>query len=294
MSFDLTTGRDVYRLFDSEPATHGCHAVESWSEAATWNGKKWGVYWTVNEFIGARQIKNLKRIISWAVDIDDGTKEEQRETIKKYPTPTVVIETKRGYQIYFHTDDATVENHKEIQDRLVTAYGGDQNAKDIARILRAPLHLHWKNPDDPFMVLLKHSSTNKFTEKQMLQFFLKPEDEKRYDQKKESSRELKFLNDDNLFDRIYSMDCEQALLRLSGHECVACETFSFKRNNNGNLNLIVNGKGTSVFIDKSKRIGSNDKAGPTVFQYINWYQKDNKKTYQYFKEIFPEVIRERI
>lgn len=286
----LSTGRSIYRLFDSEPAPHGCHIVDSWPEAHMWNEKKWGIYWTVNEFDGPRQNKNLKRIISWAVDIDDGTKLAQRETIKKFPTPTVIVETKRGYQIYFHTDDATVENHKEIQDRLVTAYGGDSNAKDIARILRVPFHAHWKNINDPFMVLVKHTSRNKYSEKEMMNFFLKPADEKRHEQKKQIRQELKFLNDENLFDRIYSMDCEQAMLIVSGHECVGGERYTFRRNANGNLNLIVNGKGSSVFLDKQKRIGSSDQGGPTIFQWINWFQRDHKKTYQYFKNLFPEVI----
>ena len=292
MSQCLSAGRQIYRLFDSDPSPHGCHMVESWGDANLWNEKQWGIYWTVNEFDGPRQIKNLKRIISWAVDIDDGTKAQQRETIKKYPMPSLVIETKRGYQIYFHTDDATPENHKDIQERLVTAYGGDKNARDIARILRAPFYLHWKDPADPFLIVAKHTSENKFKESHMLKFFLKAEDEKKYEQKKDIQKDLKFLNDDNLFDRIYSMDCEQALIRLSGHECVAGEKYSFRQNANGNMNLIVNGKGSSVFLDKDKRIGSSDGAGPSPFQWINWFQKDNKKTYQYFKEIFPEVMRE--
>lgn len=290
----FSTGRSLYRLFDPDPAPHGCHQVKDWGECDQWNQKKWGVFWTVNEFDGTRQIKNLKRIISWAVDIDDGTKEEQRSRIKKYPTPTIVVETKRGYQIYFHTKDATLENHKEIQDRLMIAYGGDKNAKDIARILRAPFYYHWKDPENPYIVKIAHHSENLFKEKNMLEFFLKPEDKKKLEQKNISKKELSFLQNENIFDTIYSLDCEQALLRLSGHSCVFNEIYSFKRNSNGKLNLIVNGKNTSVFIDENKRIGSSDKGGPTIFQWINWFHKDYKKTYKYFKEIFPEVFVERV
>lgn len=295
MSQCLSTGRTFYRLFDSDPGPHGCHVIPCKDEAPEWNQKKWGIYWTVNEFDGPRQNKNLKRIIAWAVDIDEGTKEQQRAQIKKYPTPSLIVETKRGYQLYFHTNDATVENHKEIQDRLVIAYGGDKNAKDIARILRVPGYRHWKDENEPFTVLVKHISEGTFfKEKAMLKFYLRPNEEKKLEQKNQSKKELSFLNNDNLFDRIYSMDCEQALLRLSGQACVGGESFSFKRNANGNLNLMVNGKGTSVFIDKNKRIGSSDKGGPTIFNFIKWYGHNNSETTRIMKEIFPEVFNERV
>jgi hypothetical protein len=131
----------------------------------------------------------------------------------------------------------------------------------------------------------------KYTEEEMLKIFEMPITEKEeVKEKKYLKQVLKFQDDEDLFQRIWSLDCEAALKNLSGTDAVAFDKYEFKDNRNGNLNIISNGKSTSCFIDRDKRIGSADAGGPTIWQWINWYQKDHKKTYQMIKQYLPGVI----
>ena len=289
MSSCMAQGRDFYRLYDPDP-TLGCYALGGPVEADKWAAEKWGIFWTVNQFDGPRKKENLKKILAWTVDIDLGSKNEQRELIKRYVTPSAIIETKRGYQLYFDAIDGTAENYDDIQSRLVLAYNGDAKARDICRILRVPTYLHWKDPNDPFAIKLVHSTSKQFTEAKMKHFFPSFVPEVVSDKIKTQMREeMKFTNDQGLFDRIYAMDCEYALIKLSGTPAVAFETYAFRPASRGHKNIIVNGKGTSCFIDGAKRIGSMDKGGPTIWQWLYWYQKDHSAVYRTIKEVFPEV-----
>lgn len=284
-------GRGVYRLLDFKTDKQNTPAlpIESWDDATIWNQKLYGIFWTVNEFIGPRKKENLKRIISWSVDIDEGSKESQRERIKLFLTPSMIVETKRGYQCYWNAIDATAEEYDKIQNRLVDFFGADNNAKDIARILRVPNYYHQKNPKDPFIIKLVHSNLKSYKQETILEFL--PEKKEIFQpSKNQIRREMSFIKDDNLFERIYSMDCELGLERLSGHATLGSEIFSFKRVTGGKLNIFVNSKGTSCFIDSQKKIGSSDGGGPTLWQWVNWYLRDHKKTYKVMREVFPEIF----
>ena len=282
--------RTIYRMYDQAPQGKGVHAVADHHEATHWNEKQWGVYWTAQSFEGERKIKNLKRVLCWAIDIDKGTKSEQWARLDRFPLPSLVIETKRGYQVYWYAKDATAENYQSIVcDRLVYHFDADPNAKDLARILRAPWYMHWKDPNSPFLCEVVHYTGTHYTEDQMLRYFPLPEEKQIESVSKQEVRRVFSPNGDDLWERIYNLDCEQALMRLSGKGCVGSETFTFRRTTSGNLNILVNGKATSCWLDKNKRIGSSDHGGPTVYQWINWYQRDTKKTYQVIKEEFPEL-----
>jgi hypothetical protein len=272
--------------------------IKTIDEAFEWNAKKWGIFWTVNSFHGeARTKEEVKKILAWAVDIDPENGEEKPELLARIeagPKPTSVIESGRGYHVYFDADDsAKPENYTPIVNEMVRFYGGDKKAKDPARLLRPPGFLHWKDPENPKPVrLLKEYffTDHKFSEKEMRVLFPEPKAPDVRKEKQELKKILNFQKDSGLFERIYSMNCKDGLERLSGHPAVGMETFTFHRTSGGNFNIIVNGKGTSCWIDQHGRIGSADGGGPTLWQYINWYHKDHKKTYQFFKEVFPEVF----
>jgi hypothetical protein len=288
----MSEGRSIYRLYDPDPSK-GCHLVKDWTEADEWALKKWGIFWTVNEFNGPRKKENCVKVLSWVVDLDDGSKEAQASRIRDIRlTPSAIIETKRGHHVYFDAIDGDPENYREIVERMVEVYGGDKNAKDLCRILRVPAYPHWKDPNDPFAVKLIFSSGAAYTEAEITKVFPAPEPvEEAFQQKTALRRELKFQPDQGLWERIWNLDCEEALKRLSGSAAVGCDMFSFKRTTNGNLNILSNGKGTSCWIDQTKRIGSLDKGGPSIFQWINWYQHNNKRTLEIIKEYFPEVSK---
>lgn len=289
MSRCMSEGRSLYRIHDQDPS-QGCHPLKDFNEADLWSVKKWGIFWTVNRFDGPRRKENCKEILSWAIDIDEGTKEEQRARIKAVPLEaSMIYETARGYHLYFHATDGDPENYRDIVERMVERYGADKNAKDVCRILRVPGYMHWKQ-EPPFAVKWVHASDNRFSEKEMRIAFPKPEPEEQvFEQKTELRQALKNYGGGDLWEKVWNMDCEDALKALSGSSAVNCDLFSFKRNANGNLNIIVNGKGTSCWIDKDKKIGSSDKGGPTIYQWINWYQKNPKRTVEYIKQVFPGV-----
>ena len=265
MTTCMSQGRSLYRLYDADPTTHGCIGVGDFNEALTYSKLKWGIFWTVNQFDGPRKKENVKKIISWAVDIDEGSKDEQLSRIHSFIKPSAIIETKKGYHCYYDSIDGSVKNYEKVVAGLIHHLHGDKKAADVARILRVPGFCHWKDQNNPFAIKWKYFSDIKYTEKEMLKIFPLPKSDKE-DQKEKIylKKVLKFQDDTKLFERVWSIDCEQALKNLSGTEAVGFDKFEFRDNKNGNLNVISNGKSTSCFIDSNKRIGSSDSAGLLV------------------------------
>ncbi len=281
----------LYRMGDVD--NRGCFLIRPGESPAEWQRTGHGIFWTVNEFEnGVRQIKNLTCIQSWAIDMDEGTKEEQRARLHSSPVePSLIVETKRGYQAYWNAKDAKPEHWNAIVlDRLVPFFGSDPNARDLARILRVPGFLHLKNPADPFKVRTVHRCQASYTEEQMATRFKpapKPEPVER------AKREVKFEGSDGFWDAVYHLDCEEALARLSGHPAVGGEQYTFRQNANGNRNIIVDGKGTSAWVDRNGRIGSLSGGGPTVAQWVRWYGASYAEAAKVIKELFPQLAEKR-
>ncbi|MEK7140289.1 MAG: hypothetical protein AAB815_00735, partial [Patescibacteria group bacterium] len=116
--------------------------------------------------------ENITRINYWMADIDAGTKPEQMARIDKLILkPSRVIESKRGYHLYWAAVDATLENYRTIQEGIIQKTGADTAVKDPARLMRAPGYYHMKNKDDPFLVRIAFQSADTYTEKEMLYAF---------------------------------------------------------------------------------------------------------------------------
>ena len=286
----MSEGRTLYRIFDKD-ASKGCHEVKHFIEADHWSVQQWGIFWTVNRFDGPRRKENCKEVLAWAVDLDTGTKAEQLATIRaNLIEPSVVYETARGHHVYFDAKDGDPESYRDIVERLVDAYRGDKNAKDVCRILRVPGYMHWKG-EKPFAVKCVYESAKTYTEVEMRKAFpVEDVRETTFEQKQSLRRDLKVAGSDNLWERVWSLDCKAALERVSGSAAVGGEMYSFKRTQSG-WNILVNGKDTSCWVDAQGRIGSADKGGPTIFQWINWYHRSPKRSVEYMREHFPEVFK---
>ena len=280
----------LYRLCDSKSGDRPGVFPVAIREAHDWNKDKWGIFWTINEFNGPRRIENLTHINCWAVDLDTGTKEEQKEKIASGAPPSMVIESKNGFHVYWRAKDAKKENWNAIMlDRLVPFYGADKRARDLARLLRAPNYYHWKDPNDPFLIKQVWQYPVAYTEATMAWYYPVKEEMKK---NKEMHLSLKkeFSSDaSSFFERLWEFDCEEGLSRLSGLPEVNNENYSFRQNTNGKKNIYVNSKSTSCFLDTSGRIGSLDGGGPTLFQWLKWYGHSNKETYRILKKEFPEL-----
>jgi len=278
-----------YRMHDASPAgmipTRG-------EDCARFNAQGFGIFHTVNEFNGPRRLEHIKHVRAWAVDIDDGTKDEQLHRLERSPLiPSTVVESKRGFHAYWKAKDATVKLFKLIVRRLVEFFQGDKNAMDLARVLRTPGYWHQKNPAEPFLVRVVHKQNVAYTERQMVEAFPASAEELKESQPKQPPKPyVSPQSGDDIFERIYNLDQRVLLQHLSGHYIVSGDQFDFKRNRNGRHNIIVNDKGTSCWIDENGRIGSAGKGGPTVIQWIKWYGRSTKEALEVVKEIAPEIV----
>lgn len=267
MKEDLSTG-----MFEVEPI-----------DALRLNADAYAIYWSVNEFEGARRISNLKKINSWYFELDEGTKESQWEIIEASPIiPSLVIESFRGYHVYFNARDAKPENYRTIEERIIHHFGADDKAKDLARVLRAPGYLHQKKIENPFLVSVKFESEFNYSEKIMLYVF------KDIPEAPEVKVDLSLAskpssNNQDLSTFLDSLDNEWALSVLSGTEYVNYETYSFKKVSRSRKNIVVNGKGTSCFIDEKKRIGANP-GGPNVFCWLRYFGISDRDIVSVLKE----------
>jgi hypothetical protein len=91
------------------------------------------------------------------------------------------------------------------------------------------------------------------------------------------------------WENVWRIDCMEFLTRVSGTDAVFGETYTFRKNGNGNWNILVNGKGTSCFIDKEFRIGSLSQGGPTVYAWLTWLGHRPGDAVRIIKDFYPEV-----
>lgn len=276
-----------YAMFDADPKAHPVSRIHP-DQARDLNARGFGIFRTVNDFRGPRRIANLVRINAWAVDLDEGTKPEMLAKLQAGLIPTMIVETKRGYQAYWAAAEAKPEHWNAIVlDRLVPFYGADPNARDLARILRVPGFLHLKDPQNPFLVEKVWEYPARYTELQMALYY--PSTRQERDARTEHETEQRRTPVQGSFwDRVWHLHCEEALSRLSGHPYVSGEIYSFRPNASGTKNILVNGRGTSCWIDREGRIGSLSKGGPTIFQWLNWFHKNPRKVVEMIQEVFPE------
>jgi hypothetical protein len=281
-------------MHDPEPA--GMIAVAP-SEAPAWNERHHGIFAPIQEFDGARRIENLRRIRAWAVDLDKGTKAEQIARLTESPLkPSSVVETKNGHHAYWYAlPGAKAGHYRAITSRLVEFFDGDKNARDLARVMRVPGFLHWKNPSDPFRVVrVCGPYPYRYSEREMCIAFPASTEEVEAREKARAEQtptpsEAVFPSGSTFWGRAYDLDAREALPRLSGHWAVGGERIELKPQRSGKHNVWCDGKGTSCFVDANGKIGSSDGGGPGVAQWCFWHLKDYRKVKEALLEVFPEL-----
>lgn len=261
-------------------------------ELKSWNEKGYGIFWTFNEFKNNRRLKeNCTKINLWAVEIDDGAKEDQLRLIKKGLIPSRIVETKRGYHLYFHAKNATKENFKRImKDFLIPFYKADQGVNDVSRVFRVPGYLHQKDLNDPFLVKQVFFHDHAYSEELIMSIYPdtnKAQMEKHKESIQKISRETS--TGENVWSAIFQMDQMAALERLSGTQAVFGEVYEFKKTTRNRFNIFVNGEATSCFIDEYRLIGSTSGGGPVITNWLLWLHKDIKKVVSILKSEFKEL-----
>lgn len=259
-------GTYLYAMHEDEKKRSGLNPCND-IEAEILNTEGHGIYFCVNELTSdVRQKTNLRRINAWYVDLDAGEKVEMLERLRRSPLrPSHIVETQRGYHAYWTAIDAKKENWGEVvEQRLIPYFNGDPRAKDVVRVLRVPGFKQWKRvftgeSSEPYEVKLMYTSTDAYAEAQMLKAFPKHCD-------------AVAVKQQTFWEAAGNLDCREMLQKLSGQ--ISSDTYSFKPNANGTEQILVNGKATSCWIDASGKIGSYDKGGPTIANWLHWYYKD--------------------
>lgn len=276
---------------DAAPA--GVFPVADRDEAHRWNTQGFGIFTTVNSFDGARRKENLIKINAWAVDIDEGSKDDMRRRILSCPLPpSMAVETKRGFQVWWGAKDGKADHWNAIVlERLVPHFGADKNARDLCRILRVPGYLHLKDPADPFKIKIAYRSNVSYTEQQIYaRMPWVPSRDVKADRPVEQRKPVApGAIGETIWDAIYQLDCEEGLRRLSGQSIVNGEKYSFRRTSKDRLNIFVDGKGSPCFIDENKRIGSPSGGGPTLVQWLKWFGRDYVEILATLKDLFPQL-----
>lgn len=237
-----------------------------------------------------RKVANIERVRYWYCEIDDLSKEEQEKLIKKSPLiPSVVVESKRSYHIYWKAREALVENFKEIAVGLTKYFKADKSTTHPAACLRVPGFFHQKDPNTPFLVSLAHCNTSiSYTDDQMIYHFSQPE--RRQDILK---KHLKLQKENDIWETVRRADQRKLLERLSGNIVVRGERYSFSKISGG-YRIIVNDKPTRWWIDSDGMIGAAESfsgakdGGPTVIEWLRWFGHDNKKIHRILLAEFGE------
>lgn len=287
--------KTLYRM--KENGAGGAHPIGHCSDARSWNRRGYGIFWTIQEFSEERKKEKLSQLNGFAIDIDTENKIQAQGSIKRGLLPSILIETKNGYHVYWlfkepievnYSQDLEIEYKAIVVNRLIPFYGGDKNAADLCRLLRAPYFEHLKNPNEPFMVRPLFETEARYEWSQIEKFYPDELANKFLgEQEREAIRTLKLkTGGKDYFAKIYAMDCKKALEQLSGHPSVSGERYSFRANTSGTQNILVDGKGTSCWVDCSGKIGSLDKGGPTIWQWLYWYCRDHKQVFKTMKGVF--------
>lgn len=282
-----------YRMHDAPDAPKAAIPVER-SEAKRWNTPEagFGIFATVNTFDGPRRKENLRRINAWPVDIDDGSKESQQAKILGAPLwPSMIVETKRGFQVYYCAKDGKAKHWDAIlQNILVPYFGADKNARDLCRILRVAGFLHLKDPSSPFLIRMAYQRNVAYTEQQIVKAFPWVQNKTAHvEQRREVRAATSHDAGEDFWEAVFKLDHGDALERLSGSHYVNGERFTFRHCTNGNKNILVDGKGTSCFVDDRGRIGSLSGGGPLITNWLRWYGNDWKQTLEAVKGIYPHL-----
>lgn len=279
------------------------------SEAQKYNNLGFSIFFTVQKSpFGKRKLEDITELRAYAVDLDNGTKEELLGLINRSPaTPSLIIETKNGFHIYFVLAEPikiTDDNRKTVlkdfnimmENRLVPYFqlrtdagelvyrenykgkervvGADINAKDLARILRVPNFKHIKDKDNPYNIKLIVDNEYKYKEDELRRSFpyKKTENQKLKEQAKSDTA---VIDNYSIFWEAFSnYDCRQGLEILSGQDCVNKDVYTFRKNADGTEQIYVNDESTACWVDSNNQIGSHDRGGPTMIQWLRWYKHD--------------------
>lgn len=101
-----------------------------------------GVYVTINETDGrGRKAENITRVRAAWVDLDGSPLDPCRQ----WEEPHVIVETSPGrWHAYWLVDGLELDQFRNVQERLIAAFGADKSVHDLPRVMRLPGFYHRK------------------------------------------------------------------------------------------------------------------------------------------------------
>jgi hypothetical protein len=168
----------VYRAREDRedpPPQSWCNTFnESRRRIARLNRKGAGIFVCIHEMDGSgeRAAENFVAVRACVNDLDHG------EPPKSYPTkPSFSIKSsKYGRHDYFLLKDAmSAEEYRAVQDVLADQYGGDNQVKEVTRVMRLAGTYHRKT-DEPWLVTIEGpDGVDRYAAGELLKAFQPPE-----------------------------------------------------------------------------------------------------------------------
>lgn len=278
------------------------------------NEHGYDVFWTANaikEELGSSSHKeeNLNWINACYTDLDIPPEQDREEAKAKLaghilfsnPQPSLVVETRAGYHLYWFTD-VDGEEFKKIQQGVYEAWKpmmADPAAKNFLRLLRVPgfivhkqgeqfkacvrMELCRRNDDGSFVFYPKEELLNLFPVKEAPNWVKK---------KKVKLRQKNriFTNTYDIFDYVKSLSQDEVFQRCNGSALTGGEVFTMTQPRGGKIQIRKDGKPTPCWIDiKENAIFSNNSPGHYgIVEFAQWYGLDMHEIAKELKTIFPE------
>lgn len=196
----------IYALHDYDETlkAQGAFKIE-FKAARKLNYKGFGIHFSPNIFRnGNRKIEDLVRIRYWFADLDKGFKPFQMDIIKKLLLkPSCIVETKRGYHLYWRAKDAIINNYNNIMIGIIKKLNSDESVKGCNRLMRMPGFYHFKDKYNPILVKLIERNNNQYSDKEMLYYFPVPKQIKKTDYNPKDHSDM--LNPE-YWDRIFKLN----------------------------------------------------------------------------------------
>jgi len=292
--FALATNKEKF----PDLVDKGAFAVDL-GDCRTLNEKGYDIYWTMNGFdVGKRQTKDLKWINCFYADLDSGTWQQMQKKIKLYPEPSSVIKTGKGYHCYWYLEnEINCSSDAEelalwykafLKQRIIPALNADVQAQDATRLLRAPFYKYWKSGNgETFIDLIYENGATYSLDFLEKHFPIVHENKK--EEKEFNYAPTKISTGDSLWVGANKINCRSALEMLSGTSHVSGERYTFKKEGGGRTRIVIDGAKRNCWLDHNGKIGSTDAAGPSIPNWIFYYQKDWKRVAEILKEVFVEL-----
>lgn len=268
----------------------------SLSEASILNEQGMDAYWVFNGFQDGKPRRNefLTEIRTFFVDTDSVPKAEVMRICQDNLTPSSIIETVRGFHLYWHLKvpiDASgdPEHYSKwfrefVKSRMVPVFKGDPNACDVLRLLRPWGFKYWKDGSGQEVKLI-YGDEFWYDLKEIEEAFPVVELKPKPVVYTPPTRSVVTAPSNNIEDKLPS---DEWLKRLSGHPLLRSERYELKPNGMVDQ-IVVNGKVTSCWVDMNGRIGSHDEGGPTILQWVMWYGLSQEAARRLLEDVYNAV-----